>query len=56
MSAESENETLRLEVKDYKLLRKVFGHKQIDDLLERARSEKQSKQRGSRFRNDKNER
>ena len=34
----SENETLRSEVKDYKLLRKVFGHKQIDELLEQARN------------------
>ena len=51
-----ENENLRAENRDYKLLRMVFGNKQIDDLLERARSEKQSKQRGSRFRNDKNER
>ena len=33
----SENENLRSEVKDYKLLRKVFGHKQIDELLEQAR-------------------
>lgn len=51
-----ENENLRAENRDYKLLRMVFGNKQIDDLLERARAEKQSKQRGSRFRNDKNER
>ena len=51
-----ENTRLRAENKDYSLLRKVFGHKQIDDLLERARSEKRSKQRGERFRNDKNER
>ena len=51
-----ENENLRAENRDYKLLRKVFGNKQIEDLLERARSEKQSKQRGSRIRNDKNER
>jgi hypothetical protein len=51
-----ENENLRAENREYKLLRKVFGNKQIDDLLERARSEKQSKQRGSRFRNDKKER
>lgn len=51
-----ENENLRAENKDYKLLRKVFGNKQIDDLLERAKSEKQSKQRGSRFRNYKDER
>ena len=34
----SENENLRSEVKDYKLLRKVFGHKQIDELLEQARN------------------
>ena len=38
-----ENETLRSEVKDYKLLRKVFGHKQIDDLLEKARTVKGQK-------------
>ncbi len=34
----NENENLRSEVKDYKLLRKVFGHKQIDELLEQARN------------------
>lgn len=34
----NENENLRSEVKDYKLLRKVFGHKQIDELLEKARN------------------
>lgn len=51
-----ENENLRAENRDYKLLRKVFGHKQIDDLLERAKSEKQSKQRKKRFRNYKDER
>lgn len=51
-----ENENLRAENRDYKLLRKVCGNKQIDELLERARSEKQSKQRGSRFRNYKDER
>ena len=34
----SKNENLRSEVKDYKLLRKVFGHKQIDDLLDQARN------------------
>lgn len=52
----AENKQLKEQNKDYKLLRKVFGNKQIDDLLERARSEKQSKQRGSRFRNYKDER
>ncbi len=51
-----ENENLRAENRDYKLLRKVFGHKQIDDLLERAKLEKQSKQREKRFRYYKDER
>ena len=51
-----ENENLRAENRDYKLLRKVFGHKQIDDLLDSAKSEKQSKQREKRFRNYKDER
>lgn len=49
----ADNNRLREEVKDYKLLRKVFGSKQIDSLLEQAR---QSKQRGTRFRNKENER
>lgn len=48
-----ENENLRSENRDYKLLRKVFGSKQIDSLLEQAR---QSKQRDKRFRNIQNER
>ena len=48
-----ENNFLRTETMDYKLLRKVFGSRQIDDLLEQAR---QSKQRGSRFRNQNFER
>lgn len=37
-----ENETLRAENKD-KLLRKVFGRKQIDNLVEQAREAEQSK-------------
>ena len=49
----SDNNRLREEIKDYKLLRKVFGSKQINSLLEQAR---QSKQRGTRFRNKENER
>ena len=44
----NENETLRLEIKDYKLLRKVFGHKQIDDLLKQARNIKGQKREKSR--------
>lgn len=51
-----ENENLRAENRDYKLLRKVFGHKQIDNLLDSAKLEKQSKQREKRFRNYKDER
>ena len=46
----SENENLRSEVKDYKLLRKVFGHKQIDDLLEKARTIKGQKREKPRSR------
>lgn len=49
----NENEVLRAENRDYKLLRKVFGSKQIDSLLEQAR---QSKQREKRFRNNSFER
>lgn len=49
----SDNNRLREEIKDYKLLRKVFGSRQIDSLLEQVR---QSKQRGTRFRNKENER
>lgn len=45
-----ENENLRSEVKDYKLLRKVFGSRQIDDLLAKARETQRSKQREKRFR------
>ena len=48
-----ENDNLRGENRDYKLLRKVFGSKQIDGLLEQA---KQSKQREKRFRNNNFER
>lgn len=48
-----ENDNLRSENRDYKLLRKVFGSKQIDSLLEQAR---QSKQHDKRFRNTQNER
>lgn len=49
----ADNNRLREEIKDYKLLRKAFGNRQIDSLLEQA---KQSKQRDTRFRNRENER
>ncbi len=39
----AENENLRSEVKDYKLLRKVFGSKQIDSLIEQAKSKQREK-------------
>ena len=45
-----ENENLRAENRDYKLLRKVFGHKQIDDLLEKARNIKGQKRASTRSR------
>ena len=41
-----ENNRLRVENRDYKLLRKVFGSKQMEDLIEQAR---QSKQRDKRL-------
>lgn len=46
----NENENLRSEVKDYKLLRKVFGNKQIDNLLEQARNIKGHKRENPRSR------
>ena len=51
-----ENKNLRAENKDYKLLRKAFGSKQMDNLLEQAKAAQQSKQRGNRFKNNKEER
>lgn len=39
------NENLRSESKDYKLIRKVFSSRQIDDLLAKAREMQQAKQR-----------
>lgn len=45
-----ENENLWAENRDYKLLRKVFGSRQIDDLLTKAKETQQSKQRDKRFR------
>ncbi len=39
----SENAKLKEQNKDYRLLRKVFGYKQIDNLLEQARNSKGKK-------------
>ena len=45
-----ENARLKAENKDYSLLCKVFGRKQIDDLLEQARTIKGRKRDNSRSR------
>lgn len=45
-----ENTRLKAENKEYSLLRKVFGRKQIDDLLEQARSVKGRKRDNTRSR------
>ena len=45
-----DNENLRVENRDYKLLRQVFGYKQIDDLLEKARNIKGQKRDNTRSR------
>lgn len=50
INSKLKNENLRSEVQDYKLLRKVFGHKQIDELLEQARNIKSRKRENSRSR------
>lgn len=55
-SLEVVNSSQKAELQDYKLLRKVFGHKQIDTMLEQAKEITQSKKRSSRFRNYKDER
>ena len=40
-----ENTVLREKNKDYSLLRKVFGNRQIDDLVAQARESQQAKRR-----------
>ena len=45
-----ENMTLRAETKDYKLLRKTFGRKQIEDLVEQASLAKGKNRDNGRFR------
>ena len=49
----NENKKLVAQNRDYNLLRKVFGSKQIDELLAKAKEPKQSKQREERFRKNK---
>jgi len=50
----NDNKKLVAQNRDYNLLRKVFGSKQIDELLTKAKEPKQSKQHDERFRKDKN--
>lgn len=50
-----ENENLREQNQNYRLLRKAFGNKQMDGLLEQAKEMQKSKKR-ERFRNNKYER
>lgn len=50
----NENKKLVAQNRDYNLLRKVFGSKQIDELLTKAKEPKQSKQRDKHFRKNKN--
>lgn len=52
----AENTRLKAENKDYALLRKVFGNKQINSLLEQAKAMRQSKQRDKHHRNNHYER
>lgn len=53
---ENINAKQKAELQDYKLLRKVFGSKHIDDMLKQAKGITQPKQREKRFRNYKDER
>ena len=53
---ENINAKQKAELQDYKLLRKVFSSKHIDDMLKQAKEITQSKQREKRFRNYKDER
>ena len=49
----NENKKLVTQNRDYNLFRKVFGSKQIYELLAKAKEPKQSKQRDQRFRKNK---
>lgn len=53
---QEKNSQLEDVVKDYKLLRKAIGSKQVDELLQQARAAEQTKKRDKRFRNNNYER
>lgn len=55
-SLQEKNSQLEDVVKDYKLLRKAIGSKQVDELLQQARTAEQTKKRDKRFRNNNYER
>ena len=55
-SLEVVNSSQKAELQDYKLLRKVFGHKQVDEMLNQAKEITQSKKSNIRFKNYKDER
>ena len=55
-SLEVVNSSQKAELQDYKLLRKVFGHKQVDEMLNQAKEITQSKKSNTRFKNYKDER
>ena len=52
----SDNEFLRGENRDYKLLRKAFGSKQIDNLIKEAKEVKQDRKHHTNFAVNRNER
>lgn len=53
---QEKNSQLEDTVKDYRLLRKAIGSKQVDEILQQARAAEQSKKRDKRFRNNNYER
>ena len=55
-SLEIVNTSQKAELQDYKLLRKVFGYKQVDEMLNQTKEITRSKRRNTRFKNYKDER
>lgn len=49
---QEKNLNLEHTVKDYRILRKFLGNKQVDDILQKAKELQKSKQRAKRFRNN----
>lgn len=55
-SLEVFNSSQKAELQDYKLLQKVFGYKQVDEMLNQAKEITQPKKHNTRFKNYKDER